>query len=167
MAPTQKSTQTLWRLCNFLNHTINVTIYVNLKKKFAKLPTLIIEIFPLKEMELKLPAQNHSRSQSFDPFGQQQGSRSIPAADQKDEALGTRTAQNCKNLRRHSRRWSNRALNYYYEWTSTVHFYPHKRIDLLNLLEFYRVSFSLVWTNEQMVDGWLTNKSACLTFVLL
>ena len=73
MAPTQKSTQTLWRLCNFLNHTINVTIYVNLKKKFAKLPTLIIEIFPLKEMELKLPAQNHSRSQSFDPFGQRQG----------------------------------------------------------------------------------------------
>ena len=84
MAPTQKSIQTLWRLCNFLNHTINVTIYVNLKKKFAKLPTLIIEIFPLKEMELKLPAQNHSRSHSFDPFGQRQGSRSIPAADQKD-----------------------------------------------------------------------------------
>ena len=88
MALTQKSTQTLWRLCNFLNHTINVTIYVNLKKKFAKLPTLIIEIFPLKEMELKLPAQNHSRSQSFDPFGQQQGSRSIPAADQKDRSSG-------------------------------------------------------------------------------
>ena len=40
-----------------------MTIYVNLKKKFAKLPTLIIEIFPLKEMELKLPAHNHSRFQ--------------------------------------------------------------------------------------------------------
>ena len=152
MAPTQKSTQTLWQLCNFLNYTINVTVYVNLKKKFAKLPTLIIEIFPLKEMELKLPAQNHYRS--------------LPLT-KRIEALGTRMAQNCKNLRRHSRRWSNRALNYCYEWTSTAHFYPHKRIDLLNLLEFYRASFSLVWTNEQMVDGWLTNKSACLTFVLL
>ena len=90
MAPTQKSTQTLWRLCNFLNYTINVTIYVNLKKKFAKLPTLIIEIFPLKEMELKLPAQNHSRSQSFDPFGQQQGSRSIPARWPKGSKLWER-----------------------------------------------------------------------------
>ena len=167
MAPTQKSTQTLWRLCNFLNYTINVTIYVNLKKKFAKLPTLIIEIFPLKEMELKLPAQNHSRSHSFDPFGQRKGrDRSLPLT-KRIEALGTRMAQNCKNLRRHSRRWSNRALNYCYEWASTAHFYPHKRIDLLNLLEFYRASFSLVWTNEQMVDGWLTNKSARLTFVLL
>ena len=54
-----------------------------------------------------------------------------------------------------------------YEWTSTAHFYPHKRIDLLNLPEFYRASFSLVCTNEQMVDGWLTNKSARLAFVLL
>jgi len=67
----------------------------------------------------------------------------------------------------HSHRWSNRALNYCYEWTSTVHFYPHKGIDLLNLPEFYRASFSLVCTNEQMVDGWLTNKSVRLTFVLL
>ena len=31
---------------------------------------------------------SHSRSQSFDPFGQRQGSISIPFADQKDRSCG-------------------------------------------------------------------------------